>query len=200
MARAGMANLITELRRRTMAGTADVTLGTVTYWSDNQLQDVLDTYRETLRQITLSAIPTRVGTSYSYTEYPIPSQLEWVEENATDSGWQLVDSAGGSAPSYTVNYKAHMITFAADTANLNYYLDCRAYDLNQAAGDVWESKASFVAGNVDWKSDNHDIKASQEYAHCMKQAQTWRGKSGLLVAKMVRTDEKQGGEYAPWFD
>lgn len=192
MARAGMANLILELRRRTLAGSADVTIGATTYWSDDQLQGVLDTYRQTWRQITLSAIPRRVGTGYTYTEYPIPSALEWIEENQTDSGWQLLDNAGGTAPSYTVNYYAHMITFAADTANLSYWLDCRTYDLNQAAADVWESKASFASTNVTWQSDNHRIEASQEYRHCMDMAKKWRGKAGLLVGKMVRSDEVVG--------
>lgn len=189
MARAGMANLILELRRRTLAGTADTTIGATTYWSDDQLQAVLDTYRQNYRQITLSAIPKRVGSGYQYLEYPIVG-LENFEENQADSGWQLLDSAGGTAPSYTVNYNAAMITFASDTANLNYWLDCRVYDLNQAAADVWESKASFVASNTTWSSDNHKVEAGEEYKHCMAMAAKWRSKAGLLVAKMVRTDER----------
>ena len=37
MARTGMSNLIGELRTLAVAATADYTLGTVNYWSDDQL-------------------------------------------------------------------------------------------------------------------------------------------------------------------
>lgn len=190
MARTGMATLITELRRRTLAGTADSTINGTVYWSDNQLQDVLDRYRCTNRDTELSAIPQRSGAGFVYLEYPIPPQYQWIEQSATDSGWQLRDSAGGTSLSYTVNYSARMVTFNADTANTDYYLDCRTYDLNMAAADVWESKASFIHENVNWSSDNHRIEASKEYENCLQQAKYWRAKGGMQVAKMWRSDER----------
>lgn len=192
MARAGMATMLLELRRRTNAGTADYNVNGVAYFTDDQLEDIADRYRVTLKSIPLHAIPQRVASDYEYKEYPIPGQLQWIEENQTDSGWALRDNTGGTilASAYTVNYQSRLITFTSDTDNADYYLDCRNYDLNQAAADIWDSKSSFVANAVNWQSDNHRIEASSEYQHCLAMAKFWRGKSGMKTAKMVRTDEK----------
>jgi len=44
-ARTGMNDLITELRGMTNAGSADTTIAGTAYWSDNQLQAILDRNR-----------------------------------------------------------------------------------------------------------------------------------------------------------
>ena len=43
--RSTMTDLVNELREMTSAGTADYTLGTITYWSDDDLQGDLDVNR-----------------------------------------------------------------------------------------------------------------------------------------------------------
>lgn len=196
MARSGMTTLIQETRRLSNVGTADYTAGTVTYFNDDQLQDILDRYRTQHRQVTLTAQAEYADGSYTYTEYPLPFHLEWMEQGtATGSGWAVRDVAGSAAPSHTVNYAARVITFAADTENTTYYLDVRTFELNQAVADVWEMKAGFVYDSVDWASDNHDIKAEQEYKHCLEMMQQYRVKTsalngGLRISRMVRTDQR----------
>lgn len=188
-ARAGMANLILRLRSMCSAGTADYTVNGTAYWTDDQMQNYLDRYRSTLKRLPLEAEEDYSNGAYTFTDYPIPAHLGNFEESGVSSGWALRDSAGVSAPSYTVDYNAGRITFAADTTGITYYLDCRVYDLNRAAADVWEEKAAVVASNVNWQSDNHRIDAGSEYEHCIKMAAKFRSAAGVSTARFVRSDE-----------
>lgn len=194
MARATMAEIITEVRRLANAGTADSTVGTVTYWSDDQLQAVIDAHVRDVKRMPIFSTPAYIDGAYVYTEYHIPlSTSDWrIEREGSGGGFALRDSDGATAPSYTVNFSAHRITFDADTGADTFYLDCRAYDIWLAIAEIYEAKAGMVAGGVDWSSDNHNIKSSQEYQHYMAMADKYRKMSGALVRMSVRrrTDER----------
>lgn len=192
MAREGMADLIAELRRLTNAGTADYTVGSTTYWSDDQLQSILDRYRETYKTVPLQAVAETNGASNSiYLDYVIPTRYKWIEASGSVSGFALLDSTYGTVSSgFTVNYDARRITFTADTSGSAYFLNFRAYDMHQAAADVWEDKAASVWDDVDWRSDNHQVAAAKQYDHCIKMARKYRGKSGGTFGKFVRVDVK----------
>jgi hypothetical protein len=60
-----------------------------------------------------------------------------------------------------------------------------AWDLNQAAADIWEEKAAAAAVNFDFAADGGDYKRSQVQAQMLKMAQTYRAKrsTGSLVMK-----------------
>jgi hypothetical protein len=181
MARAGMATLIAELRRLVSEPSTDT-------YSDDLLQSALDRYQKIVKRAVIVPLSNYSGGSFTYTEYPIPAKVgQWLEENQTGSGWALRDANGNAAPSYTVNYASRLLTFASDTTGTEYYLDCRAYDLFSTAADIWEEKAA-AALAPDWKSDNHDVKASQEYAMCMKRAEHFRTIAGPAVIELYRGD------------
>ena len=187
-ARAGMAAIITRLRGMTSAGTADYSIAGTTYWTDDQLQERLDRQRREVRQLTLEAIP-EYGATYRYVDYP--TGLKNIEEDAAASGWRLYETTGGtvSASAYSVNYEAGMITFGNDTQNATYYLDARTYDINAAAAEIWETKAAHYAERVDWRADDHDVKASQYIAHCQKMAAQYRGRGQVRTVSLFRSDE-----------
>lgn len=191
-ARAGMADLIAQVRVLCNAGTADYTVAGSVYFNDVYIEDALDRYQTIHKRLQIAALPTYASGAYSYTEYPFPAEVgRWVEQNQSGSGWALKDSTGANAPSYTVDYDAQMITFAADTENLPYYLDVRSYDVYRTAGDIWEMKAGLVAHRVNWASDNHDIEAAEKWKHFKAMAAYYKGMSRRgLVAKLVRTDER----------
>lgn len=185
-----MTALIAQLRRLAAVSVGDVTVGGETYWTDDQLEDVLDRRRTEYRGVGLGPI---MGTpaQTTYTDYLLPTRdLEYDALGGAD-GFTLLDSTGAAAPAHTVDVSAGLIVFDADTGGASFYLDYRTYDLNAAAADVWEMKASFVASAVDWRSDNHQISASQEYEHCMKRAREFRSKAGggLQVVELWRSDE-----------
>jgi hypothetical protein len=186
-ARAGMSAVITHMRGLCNAGTADYTLAGSTYWSDDHLQTALDRYRKTVRRQELSPTADYSGGTYSYTEYPFGHVGAWIEGTAT--GWAVRTADGSSAPSYTVNFDAKVITFAADTGGSAYFLDCRVYDVFNAAADVWQQKGAAVAANVHWSSDNHKFNAGDEYQHCIHMARVYRSMTGPSVSQWLRVDE-----------
>lgn len=184
-----MATLIARLRAMCAAGTADHTVGSVTYWTDDQLQERLDRTRRTFYRLWLAPDPAFEEGAFIYLDYSIPVGPHFEEAGST-SGWAVRDGEGAVISSgYSVNYAARRITFDADQAGAVRTLDCRVYDLDAAAALVWEDKAAFAAARADWSSDNHSVKASQEYEHCMAMAQRYRDASGARFAPFVRTDE-----------
>ena len=192
MPRSGLSTLIATLRQLTNAGTAEATLGSITYFTDDHLQAELDRTQRTWRRIPLHSVPVLVNGAYEYYDYRIPSELgASIESAAADSGWAVKDGTGttqGTA-SYTVNYDARNVTFTADQHGAAYYLDCRTYDLNRAAAAVWRSKAGFCASNVDWQSDNHRLSAAQEHEHCLRMVAHFESLAGAQHGRFVRTDE-----------
>lgn len=189
MARDGMTTLIGLVRERANAGTADFTRGTVTYFTDDHIEDTLDFYRTLHKRVQLIDQPDYVDSDNVYLEYCIP-ELQYFEEEAYDSGWAVRDGSGGTAPAYTVDYRSGVITFDSDTQGTAYYLDCRTYNLDAVVSDVFEIKAGNAANQVDWKSDNHDIKASQRRANLMKQANDARMQGGVKLVLQRRIDER----------
>lgn len=188
MARAGMTNLITHIRALCNIGTADYTIGVTNYFSDDQIQGYLDEQRDVWREVELWPYEDRISGGYSYTEYDFKTVLGGIEENQTGSGWALVDGNGETVTGYTVNYAAKMITFSSDQGNTAYYLACRSYDLERTAAAIWEKIAAFERGSVDWKSDNHDIKAEQRYQHAMGMAKHWKKQARSGMTRLVRVD------------
>lgn len=179
--RAGMTEVVARVRTLAAASADD--------YDDAALQTVLDRHRQTHKRIEVEPMSDYASGGTTYTEYPLPRWMLFAERDAEASGWALRDAYGNDAPAHSVNYDARMITFDADTGGESYYLDARTYDVYRAAAEVWEEKAAALAGAVDWKSDNHDIKASQEYTHCLDMARKLRARSGPTFTQLVRIDE-----------
>ena len=105
MARTTMATLITSLRGLTQAGINDYTVSGLSYWTDNQLQDVLDAHREDVYRAPMYAVQVYNGGSVEYHDYHSGySNLE-----ATSGGTAIfyVEDATGSAVGtalYTPDY------------------------------------------------------------------------------------------------
>jgi hypothetical protein len=195
-----MVALIQELRDMSNSGTTDYSVNTINYFSDDQLQTYLDRTRLLTRMMPMQPVPVRVGATTQWLDYQIPDDLgNWFEQYVDPtSGWAVKDGNGNTkvlGADYTVNYDAALVTFTADTLGQAYLIDCRSYDLFAAAAAVWRKKASFEARAVDFRSDNHDIKASQRREYCLKMADYYEQKSGVSgeggigTGTFMRTDE-----------
>lgn len=193
--RAGMANLLLRLRSLTDAGQTDYVVDGVTYFTDQQLQDELDAVVQVYREWRLDPLPQHNGSAYIYKEFSVPAviPLALEEDGAGTGGWAVRDGNGNAktiTTDYTVNYRNGVITFVADqVANPNFTLDCRAYDLNQAAAAIWRQKGAFEYRAMDWSSNSVSFKSSQRYEHCLERAQFFEAKAGMTVTQAVRTDE-----------
>lgn len=60
-----------------------------------------------------------------------------------------------------------------------------AWDINQAAADIWEEKAAAVAANFDFGADGGDYKRSQMYAQMAQQARRFRAQRQTRTVVMV---------------
>lgn len=161
MARAGMSVLIAALRALTNAGAADYTIGATTYWSDDQLQDMLDAQRTTASE-RLTAHP-QIETGILMTRRYTFAARDVEQAASGADAWQIVD-ADGNEPDpldYTVQYAAREILFSSDQGDVEYTLRRRAYGLKRAAAAVWEQKAAHAAARFDIKTDNHELTRSQ---------------------------------------
>ena len=196
-ARTGLANLITELRGFVEAGTADYSIvgsgGTINYWDDDQLQNILDIHRTDIVFEQLQSYPYQVaGGSLSWTDYR--SSYGYFE--ATTGGtaiFYVQDSTGAvsGTANYTADYRRGALTFGTNQAGSVFYLTGRSYDLDASAADVWRRKAAHYAPtSFDFSTDNHSISRSQVYKHCLEMAEHFEGKSASAVetVQMFRSD------------
>jgi hypothetical protein len=60
-----------------------------------------------------------------------------------------------------------------------------AWDINQAAADVWDEKASLLAADFDFAADGGDYKRSQAHAQMLAMARRYRSmrQTAALVLK-----------------
>lgn len=193
MARAGLANLISLLRVLTNTTPNDITLNGETYFADDHLQMMLDSTQQVWTRVPLIPQPVYIDGAPIYLTYALPNHIPrfFEEGDAIESGWFVYDSTGTvvDLADYTPNYPAGTLEFAADTDGGSFTISCRTYNLYRAASNIWLQKASFAYQNVDWTSDNHQLQASQEFAHAVQMAEYYATKAGSQVARLVRSDE-----------
>lgn len=149
----------------TQAGTADFTVGSVVYWTNDQLQGVLDRHRKDVRYQALEAHATLgSGGSATYKEYT--SGMGCWEDGPTLQTSNY-ESAGTA---YGFEARRGVVTFDNDTGGSVILITGAVYDLHRAAAEVWRAKAGYYAGAYDVSTDNHTLKRSQLLVQCTAQA------------------------------
>ncbi len=193
MARTTLAAIIEELRGLTEAGTAEYTLGTTVYWSDNSMQDILDIHRRDIVFAPTGVLPKVVsGGTLQYYDYVIPYSYLETTAGGTDI-FVLQDSTGAtlSASLWSADYRRGKITFASNTNGTSVYMTGRSYDINAAAADVWRRKAAHYAPtSFNFSTDNHSISRAQVYDHALEMASYFEGMSedAIQVVTRFRSD------------
>lgn len=177
--RAGMAELINELRTMTQVTSADYAVeGIGTVWIDEDLQDVLDEYRMPFSE-RAQRRARYSGGSAQYFEFAWTRRP--VERIASGTGVFEVTTAAGSAfgtAAFSVNYRAGVVTFTNDQGATDVYVHGRQYDIKGAAARLWRHRAAYLAQTaMDISTDNHNVKRSQLYAHAMRMAETYEAES-----------------------
>ena len=183
MARAGMATLISRWRRMVAdAGTA--------VWTDDQAQQILDTYRTDLWEVQLTPVPQLMG---SATVYQVHA-LGW--ENIEDGGlggtavFRLHDASGSAigTSSFSADYLRGVFTFTADQKGSARYVDARSYDLNMAAADGWRELMASKAGLYKFTADGASYDRQQWFDHCREMATYYDKLSKPSYSLMTRDD------------
>ena len=158
----------------------------VTYWSDDEIQRVLDRHKVEYIHALMDAQPTYESGTPVYKQYLL---------NATniESGTAVfkIEDTAGTVSGYSVDYARGIATFTADQSGKSFYWSGFAYDLDAAAADIWRMKASHVAGLVDFSTDGHSVKRSQQAQAYLNMAGYYQNRSaseGVTTAKIVRDD------------
>lgn len=193
MARSGMAEIISQVRQLAAAGTAENTIGTATYWTDDHLQTHLDRVRVEVWDEVVQPVPlVNSGGTTEYKEYRLP--WTWLEQTTGGTAvFYLRDSTGAriGTANYTVDYQYGRVVFGADQRGSARYITARSYDVYEAAAKVWEAKAAHVAQQFDFTADGASFKNSQKVKQYMEMARLMRSQSnsgGISRARMNRDD------------
>lgn len=190
MARTGMQTLIDTVRGYANAAPDEWEVSTdtslVTYWSDDEVQRVLDRHKSEYIHALMSVEPTYSAGAIVYKQYRL---------GATDveSGTAVfkVEDTAGTVTGYTVDYARGVVTFTADQSGKSFWWSGFSYDLNAAAADIWRMKASHVANLVDFSTDGHSVKRSQQAKQYLDMAGYYQNRStseGVTIARIVRDD------------
>ncbi len=159
--RTEMQPLINYIRQWGRAAQDDVYDG-VTYWTDEQLQNILDQHgNHAVVQMTQV-----MDTVYAVR---LPAHIQF------DLNAQVVD-ANSNIVTATYNPLNQEVTFAgAQTGSFNI----RGYRVNifEALALLWDMKASQRFDMNNWKAGNNRIDVRQEYDACIAQRDHYRAKT-----------------------
>ena len=190
MARTGMQTLIDTVRGYANAAPDEWTISTDTslieYWSDEEIQRVLDRHKREYIHELMDAQPTYESGTTVFKQYLLGA-------TNVEGGTVVfrVEDTAGTVSGYTVDYTRGIVTFSTDQSGKAFYWSGFAYDLDAAAADIWRMKASHVAGLVDFSTDGHSVKRSQQAQQYLTMANYFQQRSaseGVTTSKIVRDD------------
>lgn len=173
--RPSMAALILELRGLTDASIGEATVNGITFWDDDQLQSILDSYRNDIVDVQLLPVAQRVAGSTVYKRYYFPEEVG----NFIESDFTITDENGFSLTGWTYTAGTRYILFSSDHANQPVYMTGAAYNIRLAAAKVWLTKASHRTTLIDWKAGGQTFAEDQEYQHCMQKFAEFAGPGGM---------------------
>lgn len=196
MARTGLVTLRDELRLMCEAGSADYSVGSISYWSENALDTMLDRHRTDILRERLVPIEKYVGGgTIEYHDYY--SAFGPFEETTGGTAiFYIQDSIGNTQGSsgYTIDYQRGLVSFTADTLGSVMLLTGRTYDMNGAAADLWRAKASHYAMSFSFSADGANLQRAQLHDHCVERAKFYEQRIGMggnaaMVVDVFRGDE-----------
>lgn len=185
-ARPGMTTIILELRSLTDAAEEQTVIGDVSYWTDDQLQDILDKYRQDVLDTSLTPYSAYDAGVWATKRYYIPDSVNarYVENDT--SVLSVVDSLGNPAPAYTFDVAGRQFNFTDDTQGTAYFMRARLYDIRLAAAYVWLQKAAHRVALIDWKAGGQTLSEDQEYQHCMEMYKLFSGYKGIQATRLTK--------------
>ena len=190
MARTGMQTLIDTVRGYANAAPDEWTISTDTslieYWSDEEIQRVLDRHKREYIHELMDAQPTYESGTTVFKQYLLGA-------TNVEGGTVVfrVEDTAGTVSGYTVDYTRGIVTFSTDQNGKAFYWSGFAYDLDAAAADIWRMKAAHATELVDFSTDGHSVKRSQQAQAYLNMAGYYQQRSaseGVTTAKIVRDD------------
>lgn len=165
--REGMTQIVALIRQYGHVTENDMTLGAVTYWSDEQLEAIADKH-----SYRITTVLTPVQT-IGRTLYKLATPSHYYAE--LDTVVMLDSNESVVADEYTYNLIKQEVTFTSDlSTSLGYYMEGAFYNFYESMCDLWEQKASQRYDYIAFKGGDNKMEHDQEYLHCMEQARHYR--------------------------
>ena len=160
---------VAHLRQITASAEDDVFNG-VTYWTDDQLIEILERHESHLFQLPLKLAGETYDGLYVY-KLASQSRNFWCTQDAAvnDSGTDVTDAV-------TIDYKHNLTVTSATELVDPAFTELNEIDMNGAAAEVWRTKAQQRSHYADWRAGSHSVKSSQEYEHCLSMAKLYESK------------------------
>ena len=149
-------------------------------FSDQQIQDVLDSTRQDLRYLTLAPAPTYTGSTIQYLDY-YADLTDW-EDDLTLWQWRI----NAVTPATSENIVGHW-TFGQTTLP-PVYLIGKTYDIYRCAADLLERQAAQWALRYSMSVDGQSLQRSQVLTMLVELAKTFREKQRAHVIGVTRSD------------
>lgn len=162
--RSTMTPLITHLRTYGEASETDVFNG-VTYWTDEQLQDVLD---KSMRKVEVQI--QRLG-RYDNVSYALLLGMPyWIERSFSI---YVSGTTTEETTPYTYNDFTKQLTFDSNVLDRNYIAYGNVVIMTDAIAELWNLKAQHRKDYIVFKAGSHRMEAEQVYKHCLAQRDYW---------------------------
>lgn len=176
MARPGMAQIISMLRTWGQVA-EDEEFNGVTYWTDDQLEDVADTKGKFESRLILPVLPT-LETQTQFTIYRGANL--YFEDGAftvTDPSNTVIDTA------VTYDPNRQLITFATAVVTQPYTITGFAVPIMDALAELWAIKYAQRQDYVSWKAGQNKMDRNQEPEHCFKMMEYYRNRSMRVMMR-----------------
>ena len=177
--------LVDELRQMVGASQIEYSIGSESYWSDTQIQRVLDSNRSLVDFEPIEWHPARIaGGSIEYKRATVNVGLALV---AGTAGGTIQESTGDVVTGWTLS-RDGWIDFSTDQGSTGLHFSGWAYDMNSAAAQMCDAWAAGVKGLVDVTSDDQSLKLSQKVQSLKSLARDFRAKAPMKQGMMTRGD------------
>jgi hypothetical protein len=154
--------------------------GSTQYFTDQQIQDVLDATRMDMRYLVLTPAPTYVGNTLQYLDY-YADFTDW-EDDVAFRQW-LTNPV---TPSSSENITGHWV-FSATTLP-PVYLVGKTYDVYRCAADLLERLSAQWVLRYNVNVDGQTLQRSQVAIALQNLAHTYRLKQRPHVISISRSD------------
>ena len=176
--RSGMTNLISQFRSYVQeSGTA--------IFSDDRIQDILDSNSTYLYQAPLAVIPQRNNGTLIYQQYV--TDHTWLEGTATTTN-KIYTINGTVVTNYTSDFINGKFAFDTNTLGTAYFMDGRSFNFFKAVSEGWKEKAAYYSTQFDFKVEGREFKKSQLVKSCLDMAKEFESKSSPVMHSIDRGD------------
>lgn len=192
-ARTGVQYIVNEVRRISGAGTAEFTVDSTSYFSDDDIERILDSRRARLARHMVVFEPelSDGGGTTVYKRARIG--YGWIEDIGAGD-FSITDSQGSAigTGSYTLSPEDGYIVFDSDQAGSLRYITGWVHNPYKAAVDVLVSWSMHLSQQPDFETDNMKVTRSRKNEALRKQIDDLKKIAGMApkieTVKMSRPD------------